>query len=188
MGLLMNIRWLFLFASAAILSGLLGFSLGGVKAKPDTPEILGRVEKGLISEHCIPMQIRMDTGAKTSSISAQDIKLITKDNQEWVQFTLDPEHSPTAHQFELPIARLVKIRKRKLEMQESPFERRPVVLMPVTIGSQTQIIQVNLADRSEFNYGMLMGRTAMLQFGVMIDPNLVFTVKSVCESENHLVD
>jgi len=188
MELLMNIRCLSVLASAAILSGVLGFSIGATQTKPDTPEILGRVEKGLISEHCIPMQIRMDTGAKTSSISAKDIKLITKDNQEWVQFTLDPEHSATSHPFELPIARLVKIRKRKSETQESSFERRPVVLMPVTIGSQTQIIQVNLADRSEFNYGMLMGRTAMLQFGVMIDPNLVFTVKSVCQSENHLVD
>jgi hypothetical protein len=188
MELLMNIRCLFVIASAALLSGVLGFSLGAANTTPDTPEILGRVEKGLISEHCIPMQIRMDTGAKTSSLSAQDIKLITKDNQEWVQFTLDPEHSATAHQFELPIARLVKIRKRKSETEDSAFENRPVVLMPVTIGSQTQVIQVNLADRSQFNYGMLMGRAAMLQFGVMIDPNLVFTVKPVCESETQVVD
>jgi hypothetical protein len=187
MGLLMNIRCLFVLASAAILSGLLGYSLGAIPQTPELPAIVGRVEKGLVSEHCIPMQIRMDTGAKTSSISAKNIKLITKDNQEWVQFTLDPEHSVTAHEFELPIARLVKIRKRQSESQAEAFEKRPVVLMPVTLGEQTQMIQVNLADRSQFNYGMLMGRTAMLQFGVMVDPNLVFTVKPVCESETQVV-
>lgn len=189
MKLPLKVRWLAALASTALMFSVLGFSLGALAGtKSSSPQVVGRAEKGLVSEHCLPMEIRMDTGAKTSSLSAQNIKLFKKDGQDWVKFTLDPEHSPAALPFELPVVRLVNIRNRKAENQPTTFEKRPVVLMPVTLGAQTQMLQVNLADRSDFHYGMLMGRTAMLQFGLMIDPQLVNTTQAKCQSEPKIVD
>jgi hypothetical protein len=150
---------------------------------------LGRVETGLISEQCIPMRIRMDTGANTSSVSAHNIKIFEKNNQQWVQFILDPDRTSAIHQFELPLVRTVKIRKRAAESKPGDdFERRYVVMMPLTLGNQTESIEVTLANRSYFNYGMLMGRSGMEQFKAIIDPSLAFIHKPHCPSENEVVN
>lgn len=169
-----------------ILAGVLGLISQIALAEKIT---LGRVETGLIGDQCIHMRIRMDTGAKTSSVSAHNIKIIEKDQQQWVQFILDPDRTPTIYQFELPLVRMVKIRKRAAEAKSGElFERRPIVTLPLTLGQETHQVEVSLADRSYFNYGMLMGRTAMDQFQAMIDPGLSFTTKPVCPSEKNIVD
>jgi len=150
--------------------------------------IMGRVETGLIGEQCIPMRIKMDTGAKTASVNAHNIKIIDKDGQKKVHFILDPDRTAKIHEFELPQVRTVKIRKRAAESGTGePFEMRPVVLMPITLGTQTHQIEVSLTNRSHFNYGMILGRTAMEKFHILIDPSVAFTQKSICRSEKKRV-
>lgn len=150
---------------------------------------LGRVETGLVSELCIPMRIRMDTGANTSSVSAHNITVFEKNGEQWVRFILDPDRTSTIHQFEFPLVRTVKIRKRAAEVKGGEdFERRYVVELPLTLGNQTEMIEATLADRSYFNYGMLMGRSAMEQFKAIIDPSLAFVHKPHCPSENEVVN
>lgn len=153
--------------------------------------VFGRVERGYISEDQVSMKIRMDTGAKTSSLSAHDIKIFTKDGQEYVSFIIEPERTQTIHRFELPLKRMVKIRKRQTEMlseQEvealdpnQAYDQRPVVLMPLCIGEQHHMIEVTLTDRAPLNYPMLLGRSAMRAFGVLINPSVTFTQKKRCD-------
>jgi hypothetical protein len=150
---------------------------------------MGRVETGLLGEQCIPMRIKMDTGAKTASVNAHNIKIIEKNKEKWVQFILDPDRTPTLYTLELPLVRTVKIRKRAAESQNSdPYEYRPVVLLPVTLGKSTHSVEVSLTNRSHFNYGMILGRTAMEQFNIHINPQTAFTRKAVCPSEKKVVD
>lgn len=151
--------------------------------------IMGRVETGLIGSQCIPMRIKIDTGAKTTSVNAHNIKIVEKKGKKWVSFILDPDRTPSIYTFELPQVRTVKIRKRAAESGAgSPFELRPVVLMPITLGSQTHEVEVSLTNRSHFNYGMILGRTAMEKFNIIVDPSVVFTQKSICPSEKKRVD
>lgn len=149
---------------------------------------MGRVEMGLVGPQCIAMKSRMDTGAETSSISAHDIQLFKKEDQTWVRFILDPEHAVGTHHIETPLVRMVDIRKRASE-STSPedFEERPVVSLLLTLGNQTHPVEMSLANRSHFNYGLLIGRNAMHQFDIMIDPQLSFTHKPICPSEPTLV-
>lgn len=156
--------------------------------------VFGRVERGYLGEDQISLKIRMDTGAKTSSLSAHDIKIFTKDGEQFVSFIIEPERTQSIHRFELPLKRLVKIRKRQAEMQDEQedenidphqaYDQRPVVLMPLCLGDQHQIIEVTLTDRSPLNYPMLLGRSAMRAFGVLIDPSVTFTQKKRCDHSN----
>src|SRR5210317_1741076 len=53
--------------------------------------IIGAVEWAVIEPGDIRMQARIDTGAATTSIHAEDIELVEKDGKRWVHFTLlDP--------------------------------------------------------------------------------------------------
>lgn len=54
---------------------------------------------------------KLDTGAKTASLSARDIKRFKRDGESWVRFYLaiDDAHS---HPIERPLARVSKIKRR----------------------------------------------------------------------------
>lgn len=168
-----------------------GYAYCTYKSPLHNHHVFGRVERGYIGDDQVSLKIRMDTGAKTSSLSAHDIKIFTQNGQEFVSFIIEPERTQSIHRFELPLKRLVKIRKRQAEMQDDrdeeitdpnqAYDQRPVVLMPVCIGDQHQIIEVTLTDRSPLNYPMLLGRSAMRAFGVLIDPSVTFTQKKRCD-------
>ena len=96
---------------------------------------------------------RIDTGADTTSIHAENIQLIEKDGKRYVRFVLiDPGTGETLQQE-------VRLRRRVLIKQnEGPRERRYVVRMWVTLGKVKSRIDVNLSDRSDFEYPLLIGR------------------------------
>ncbi|MGA2655152.1 MAG: ATP-dependent zinc protease [Gammaproteobacteria bacterium] len=146
--------------------------------------IMGRAETGKLMDQNVELEVKMDTGALTASLSAQNIKVFKKDGQDWVSFTLNDIHFKTPHHYEYPLKRTVSIKKRQAEVKSSgaDFESRPVVAMDLCLGDEIKRIDVSLADRSNFKYPMLLGRTAMEQFGVLIDPMAINTVKPTCTS------
>lgn len=168
-----------------------GYAYCSYKSPTHNRHVFGRVERGYVSADQVSMKIRMDTGAKTSSLSAHDIKIFSKNGKEYVSFIIEPERTQSIHAFELPLKRLVKIRKRQAEMQgdsdeeitdpNQAYDQRPVVLMTVCIGEQHHEIEVTLTDRAPLNYPMLLGRSAMRTFGVLIDPSVTFTQKKRCD-------
>ena len=173
-----------------IIAGLLGFFISQFTSPLSDHEIFGRAEVGIISQQNVELKIRMDTGAQTSSLSAHDIEVFDKGAQQWVRFIIEPERTgDKIYQFEMPLKREVRIRKRSAEVACSPedtdddchlFERRPVVEMQICLGNKTQFIEVSLADRSNFTYPMLLGRSAMESFGVLIDPAVEYTTPPDC--------
>src|SRR5262245_51956749 len=50
--------------------------------------ILGRVEPVNLTKKNIILEAKLDTGADVSSLSAANIKIFTKENKQWVAFTL----------------------------------------------------------------------------------------------------
>jgi hypothetical protein len=148
--------------------------------------IYGRVEMGKLMDQNVEVTVKMDTGALTASLSAHDIKLFKKDGQEWVSFVIDDTHFKTAHQFEYPLKRMVRIKKRQAEMKAGveTYESRPVIEMDLCLGKEIKRIEVSLNDRSNFLYPMLLGRSGMEQFGILIDPSEMNTTKPICESKS----
>ena len=115
--------------------------------------IIGAIEWAKVGPSGLLFESRIDTGADTTSIHAENIQLIEKDGKRYVRFVLiDPGTGETLQQE-------VRLRRRVLIKQnEGPRERRYVVRMWVTLGKVKSRIDVNLSDRSDFEYPLLIGR------------------------------
>ena len=115
--------------------------------------IVGAVELVHIESADIKLKARIDTGAETTSIHAEDIQLIEKDGRRYVRFVLiDPARGERVQQ-ELRLRRRVLIKQ-----SYGPDERRYVVRMWLTLGNTRSRVDVNLSDRTNFQYPLLIGR------------------------------
>ena len=99
-------------------------------------------------------EARIDTGAKTSSISALDITPFEKDGKRWVRFRLAPDDSDDSFEIEAPLVRYVKIR----QASSNELDRRPVASLTVRLGKMTEVAEFTLTDRTQMSYPILLGR------------------------------
>lgn len=125
--------------------------------------LVGEVEFVDIEPGKLHLEARIDSGAKTSSLHAVDIVRFERDGQRWVRFKTLTGRNGKMVTLELPWERHVRIKG-----EGEDFERRPVVEVDLRLGSRTQRIQVTLADRTNYDYPVLVGRN-FLRDNVLID-------------------
>ena len=159
---------------AAIL--LASLSLHAVAAFPNaaTPLTVGWVERVRIYPGAITLEAKLDTGATTSSLGADRIDTFRRDGRRWVAFEIEGGDK-TRVRIERPLVRMVRIKDRGVRSRE-----RPVVMLGVCVGPVYHETEVNLVDRSEFNYPMLVGRS-FLSHGLAVDAGRKFTIEPACE-------
>ncbi|MCQ2042390.1 RimK/LysX family protein [Stutzerimonas kunmingensis] len=139
---------------------------------------LGWVERGRVLPEEVTVKFKLDTGALTSSMHAEDIEYFERDGDEWVRFDLDLE--------DIERGKLVKSRiERKLHREltvrgAGGKEDRPVVLMKVCIGERLLEEQFSLRDRDEMHYPVLLGRRTLEKLGP-VDSARTFTIEPSCE-------
>lgn len=149
--------------------------------------IYGLNEDVYIADIDMYMSAKLDTGAKTASLSARDIEHFKRDKEAWVRFylALDEAHEQA---FELPLARISKIKRRSGDYdpeEDKSYTPRPVVKMSVCMGRSLKTFEVNLTDRSTFQYPFLLGSTALKKFNALIDPSLKYSVgKPQCDTDD----
>lgn len=115
--------------------------------------IIGAVEWARIEPADLWVESRIDTGADTTSIHAEEIQLIEKDGKRYVSFVLTDALTGSRYSQELRLRRRVLIKQ-----SDGPDQRRYVVRMWVTVGETRSRIDVNLTDRANFEYPLLIGR------------------------------
>ena len=115
--------------------------------------IVGAVEWARVRPAGLWLESRVDTGADTTSIHAEDIQLIEKDGKRYVGFALIDAVTGSRYPQELRLRRRVLIKQ-----SGGPDQRRYVVRMWVTLGETRSRIDVNLTDRGNFEYPLLIGR------------------------------
>ena len=106
---------------------------------------------------------RIDTGATTSSLSAQDITVFERDGKPWVSFNMAHEGVDEKLQVETPLVRYVRIRQASAE----DIERRPVVELTMRLGRFAQKTEFTLTDRSQMTYSVLLGREFLKDIAVV---------------------
>lgn len=136
--------------------------------------IFGWVEEVVISRGEFTLHAKLDTGADTSSLDAQNISRFEREGEPWVRFTIVGERPGQRTRLEKPLVRDVLIKRHR-----GPSQRRPVVVVPVCLGPFLMDIEVNLIDRSNFNYPVLIGRAAMQNIAV-VDPERAYTHEPDC--------
>ncbi len=103
------------------------------------------------------VKAKVDTGARTSALNAQDIQPFERDATQWVSFSV--RHSLADNRLitcEMPIHEY-----RDVTDSGGNTECRPVIRTEVHIGSLQSIIDITLTDRSTMRFSMLLGRTAL---------------------------
>ena len=155
--------------------GLAVFAITSIASAAEKP-VVGWVERARIYPGDFEIHAKIDTGAKTSSLNAPNLKIVDRGGEEWASFEVTNRAGVT-QKFEEKIFRISKIRRHGGRIQ-----RRPVVMLGVCVGAVYQLTQVNLIDRKSFNYQMLIGRRFM-KGRVIVDPGRTFIAKPECKRE-----
>ncbi len=142
--------------------------------------IFGWIERVKLMDSELVMEAKLDTGADTSSINAPAPEGFDKDGEEWVRFEIT-DADGDSHTFERPVERTVRIRS------AAGTTRRYVVRMDMCLGHIRRTAEINLADREDLSYQMLIGRNFM-EGHVLVDSGPKFTMDPSCHAEAADVD
>ncbi|SDU05118.1 Uncharacterized conserved protein [Pseudomonas pohangensis] len=153
--------------------------------------VYGLNEYALVVDINIEVAAKLDTGAKTASLSARDIERFKRDGEPWVRFYLaiDDAHQ---HPIEKPLSRISKIKRRSGDVdpdESKSYTARPVIELDLCMGKTLQSIEVNLTDRSAFQYPLLIGSEALKKYSALVDPSLKFAAgKPDCNIAANIVE
>ena len=128
------------------------------------PVVAGYVEKVSLTfcgeKAPVSLEAKLDTGADSSSLHATAIKLDKQNSL--VTFTYTDSRG-VSRRITCPYVRITRIKKRPSGVHE-----RPVIRVQLQIGDKKFDASVNLTDRTNFKYKMLVGRKELRQ-GMFID-------------------
>ncbi len=130
----------------------------------DDKQVVGATEKVLLSPPGLLVEARIDTGADSSSLDARAMQVFERDGHRWVRFSLVNRETDELIEIERRIIRHVRI----LQSSAAEPERRPVVMLGLTIGEVTQNAEFTLSDRSHLSFPALIGRN-VLQDVMIVD-------------------
>lgn len=140
--------------------------------------IAGWVEKISFGEEPLVIKAKLDSGARTSSIYAVNVENFKQKGERWVRFDLlleDADGKVHKIHMEEPKARRVLIKSNHDENED----RRAVVELQFCFDGRPRKSEFTLADRSEFIYGVLLGREFLAGVAV-IDPQSTFLTMAHC--------
>lgn len=119
-------------------------------------QIVGLREQVLINGSNISMPARISTNVANSVLDARNMQMFERNGEEWVRFTVYNPVSKEPHVLERKRLRFQTVQS----ASETP-DRRPVVEMRFTIGKLTQKGEFILADRTDSEYPVLIGRNLL---------------------------
>ncbi len=127
--------------------------------------LLGRYEWIHLPDQSLVIPARVDSGANTSSLHAVNLVEFERDGSTWVRFEThyQPEEGATPQKtlIEAPLLRRVRI------LQASGSESRPVISLPIRLGSLSQETEFTLTDRGDMRFPALLGRRFMMDVALI---------------------
>jgi hypothetical protein len=158
---------------------IMAFALTGPMAHADTKQSIGWIEPVSIDKGALNVLAKIDTGADTSSLNAINVSEFEKQGRRWVSFMITNRQGFT-HKIIKPIASYVHIKRKGAAPQQ-----RPVILMDICLGNQSKTMKVNLANRENYKYQMLIGRK-FLKGSFAVDSELTQVTKPGCSYQTAL--
>jgi len=148
--------------------------------KTEGLQIVGSEEWCVFEEFGIPaIKARVDSGAKTSSIQANNIKIINIGTEEWVRFEINPIQDNRSI---VAVCQAKLHDRRTVKSSTGISEQRIVIKAPVTLGDQTFEIEMTLANRDAMEFKMLLGREALID-RYIVNPSQSFLQQNFSEEE-----
>lgn len=162
------------FGSCLAASLLFTLTAASAEELPDGDRlVLGYAEKVRIEPAEMTVRGRLDTGATTTSVNATAIEPFERNGEPWVRFTvLDSENRKV--RLARRVERIARIRS------AAGKEQRYVVKMALCVGTVQRRIEVNLSDRSDMLYPLLVGRN-FLADTVLVDASARYLQDPACD-------
>jgi len=119
-------------------------------------KIIGRIDKADFPELSLSnINIKIDTGAYTSSIHSHDIVEYTENGENYITFQiLDPSHPKYTNQE----YKTKRFKKKHIKNSFGSSEQRFVVETTIVLFGEEFPIQLSLSERSNMKYPILIGR------------------------------
>lgn len=168
-----------IFLYSLLMASLL---MGAARADEIKRTRVGWVEKVGLDDSDIFVKARMDTGAGMASVNAEIIKVKKPEKAgglERVVYKIS-DGSGKSKTLESDILEWKNIKKKGAD----GFSKRPVVKMGICIGNKKIIGRVNLSERKNFLYPVLIGRNLLKTGKFLVDPLDTFTHKPTCKSNS----
>jgi hypothetical protein len=146
---------------------------GTAVARPvssDPVQVYGWREWVLVGQTQMKLAAKLDTGALTSSIHAEEKELFERDGKKWVRFIVtDPgEKNSPRTRIEAPLVRIAHIKD-----PGGKSEAREVVRLNFMLGERKLRADFTLNNRSNMLSPVLIGRTTIKELG-WIDPSRAY--------------
>jgi hypothetical protein len=112
------------------------------------------------------VKAKLDTGARTSSIHAWEVRPFIRDGDDWVRFQIHPwqRSDLDAIDVELPI-----VDRRVVRSSTGHEEERLVVRTTIRVLDRDLASELTLTNRDDMGFRMLVGREA-LRGSILVDP------------------
>ncbi|WP_417686003.1 ATP-dependent zinc protease [Roseibium sp.] len=143
-----------------------------LKAKkvPRATDIIGWREKVALPDLGIAnMRAKIDTGARTSALHAEDIEVFERDGRRWVRFRVPATRNHKNKRVEAPIRD-----EREIKNTSGVPERRLIIETALVMGRHHWHVEVSLANRENMGFDMILGRTAIRGRKVLVNPGKSF--------------
>jgi hypothetical protein len=118
------------------------------------------------------IKVKIDTGARSSSLHAFDIETFDRDGAPWVRFVVHPLQrvvNTTVH-CEAPVLDFRHVRS-----STGHITHRPVIRAEISLDNRSWPIDLTLAPRDEMGFRMLLGREAV-RGKFVVDPGRSYAV------------
>ncbi|SHE28966.1 Uncharacterized conserved protein [Modicisalibacter ilicicola DSM 19980] len=130
--------------------------------------VVGRREMVTLSELGLSLCCKIDTGARTSALHAEDIDSYEEGGHMWVSFVTrgggpdSPAHPVRMHLHD----------RRRVTSSNGHTQWRYVVRTHMLLGELDYPVELTLVDRREMRHPMLLGRRAMRR--LLVAPGTAF--------------
>lgn len=116
-----------------------------------------------------PIVAKIDTGARSAALHADDIRISGRGKRMKVRFTVQRRGSSSRRiECEMPLHDL-----RRVKSSNGHIELRAVIATPVEIGGQVLEAEITLTQRSDMGAAMLIGRSS-IKGTFLVDPSRTF--------------
>ena len=128
--------------------------------KSDLPIIGWREWVGLPALGIEQIKVKVDTGARSSSLHALGLREFERDGEKWVRFQVHPNQRNNDKTVEVE-AKILE--HRYVRSSSGTASRRPVIVTEVELLGITWSAELTLASRTNMGFRMLLGREAFRQ-------------------------
>jgi hypothetical protein len=128
-----------------------------ISIKPVLPVIGWREWISLPDLGVKTIKVKVDTGARSSSLHAVKQRIFERDSEKWVRFHVNPVQNKSKNKIQ---AEAKVLEFRSIRSSSGIADMRPVIITHIKLLDLVWPIEITLSNRDEMGFRMLLGRQA----------------------------